>query len=98
MKKLTFRLLALILTIYLAGSILPLFASEGGHGHSTTPSTPPPPPPPPPPVGTPAPQLGGPQAQPAGPPPSDDPWLDQELNKPKTRLGVTQQRPGTTCG
>ena len=100
MKKLTFRLLAVILSIYLAGSILPLFASEGGHSHTPTPSGPTPPPPPPPvgPVGPPATQLGGPQVQTTAPPPPDDAWLDEELNKPKTRLGITQQRPGTICG
>jgi hypothetical protein len=47
MKKLILRLLAVILSVYLAGSIYPLFATEGGHSHGPAPSTPPPPPPPP---------------------------------------------------
>jgi hypothetical protein len=46
MKKLILRLLVVILSYYVAGTIVPLFASEGGHTKpSTTPAAPPPPPP-----------------------------------------------------
>jgi hypothetical protein len=45
MRKLILRLLAVILSVYLAGSIYPLFATEDGHSHGPAPSGPPPPPP-----------------------------------------------------
>jgi hypothetical protein len=97
MKKLIFRLLAVLLSIYVAGAVLPLLASEGGHSHTPTPSTPPPAPPPVTPGGTPPAQLGTPGKPPAGVQLSDDAWIDEELNKPKTKLGIPQQRKGTTC-
>jgi hypothetical protein len=74
MKKLIIRLLAVILSVYLAGSIYPLFATEGGHSHGPTPSTPmPPPPPPAPPATVPSapPQLDT-KMPPLSPPPPRD--------------------------
>jgi hypothetical protein len=40
MKKLTIRLLALILSVYVAGSIYPLLAHEVGHSHAPPPARP----------------------------------------------------------
>ena len=54
MKKLTLRLLAVILSVYLAGSVFPLLASSD---HAPAPSAPAPPPPST--GGAPAPMLGG---------------------------------------
>ena len=44
MKKLIFRLLVLILSVYLAGSIYPLLAHEAGHTHAPAPAPTPTPP------------------------------------------------------
>jgi hypothetical protein len=44
MKKLIFRLLVLILSVYLAGSIYPLLAHEHGHTHAPAPAPAPTPP------------------------------------------------------
>jgi hypothetical protein len=46
MKKLILRLLALILSVYVAGSIYPLLAHEAGHSHAPAPAPAPAPPPP----------------------------------------------------
>lgn len=58
MKKLILRLLVVILSVYVAGSVYPLLASVGGHAPPSTPA----PAPAPPPVtgGPPVTQLGGP--------------------------------------
>ena len=71
MKKLTFRLFVVIMLIYVAGSVAPLFSQDGSPGHHHGPTTAPPPPPVAPPVGAPVQGLGGPQAQPGGPPQED---------------------------
>jgi len=47
MKKLILRLLVLILSVYLAGSIYPLLAHEAGHTHAPAPAPAPAPPAPP---------------------------------------------------
>lgn len=47
MKKLILRLLVVILSVFLAGTLYPLFATEGGHSHGPAPGPAPPPPPPP---------------------------------------------------
>jgi hypothetical protein len=73
MKKLILRLLALVLSVYLAGSVYPLFATEGGHWHGPAPSGPSPPPPPPTPPPTPSapPMLDSRISQLPPPPPRD---------------------------
>jgi hypothetical protein len=65
MKKLTLRLLVLILSVYLAGSIYPLLAHEAGHSHAPAPAPAPAPPPAPAPVPSAPPMLD----TRAGPPP-----------------------------
>jgi hypothetical protein len=47
LKKLVLRLFVLILLVYVAGSIYPLFAHEVGHSHGPAPAPAPAPPPPP---------------------------------------------------
>jgi hypothetical protein len=70
MNRLFFRLAALILSLYVAGTVYPLFATVGGHG--TAPSTPPPAPPPAaPPVPSAPAQLDS-RTAPPPPPPSSD--------------------------
>jgi hypothetical protein len=54
MKKLIYRLLVLILLVYLAGSIYPLLAHEAGHTHGPAPAPAPAPPPGPAPAPVPA--------------------------------------------
>jgi hypothetical protein len=72
MKKLVLRLLALVLSVYLVGSIYPLFATEWGHSHGPAPSGPPPPPPPPAPTTPSAPPMLDTKAPQLPPPPPRD--------------------------
>jgi hypothetical protein len=69
MKKLTFRLLAIILSVYVVGAVYPLFASSGGHGPAptSTPAPTPAPTPTPTPRGTPVTGLGSGTVQPTPP-------------------------------
>ena len=86
MKKLILRLLAVILSVYLVGSIYPLFATEGGHSHGPAPSGPAPPPPPPPsPTAPSAPAMldtKGPPLQPPPPPASGGGGCGPEFTQP----------------
>jgi hypothetical protein len=73
MKKLILRLLVLILSVYVAGSIYPLLAHEAGHSHGPAPApapAPPPPAPAPAPAAPPMLDTKGPQLPPAPPPQS----------------------------
>jgi hypothetical protein len=72
MQKLILRLLAVILSLYVVGSIYPLFATEWGHSHGPAPSGPPPPPPSPPPTPTAPPMLDT-KTPPLAPPPPQAP-------------------------
>jgi hypothetical protein len=78
MQKLIFRLLVLILGVYLAGSIYPLLAHEVGHSHAPPPARPP----------GPAPPVKAPEAPPMldtkGPQIPPPPPLDT-LGEPTTR-------------
>jgi hypothetical protein len=69
MRKLILRLLVVILFIYFAGSILPLFATVGGHG----PASSPPPAPVPPPTTPSSPPMLDSKAPPLQPPLPRDP-------------------------
>jgi hypothetical protein len=87
MKKLIFRLLVLILSVYVAGSIYPLLAHEVGHSHAPAPPAQP---------SRPAPPVKAPQATPmldnkGGPTPTPTPSSTAPSRSPcdSTRTSVS---------